>query len=290
MNIIVGVLIFTLVLFIYIHVYYQFKTSNDREIYTLEEPQKDRLEKIANLRQPFVFQRKEISNFEKTLSNEHLNIRTTEYPSDDEELFLPLPFNDATALFKKESKYITENNFGLPLCKHVDELCDFLKPTLNWKTKIDFWSGSENTNTPLRFFLNFRNYLYILEGEVNIKLIKPEADIEKTSDYDYLEFRTRTNPWTEEIGEAMEFKATKGDVIFIPAYWWNSVKYGKSSRVLLFQYITYTNALAISPHLIRHVLQRQNIKHRTLKKMKLEIPETSKNDSDEEDNPKKPSQ
>ena len=36
-------------LFIYIHIYYQFKTSNDREIYTLEEPKKDRLEEIANL-------------------------------------------------------------------------------------------------------------------------------------------------------------------------------------------------------------------------------------------------
>ena len=77
-------------------------------------------------------------------------------------------------------------------------------------------------------------------------------------------------------GEKDGSRATKGDIIFIPAYWWNSVKYGKGARVLLLQYMTYTNAIAISPHLIRHLLQQQNIKHRTLKKMKLEIPEINK--------------
>ena len=55
MNIILAILIFSMVLFIYMHIYYQFKTSNDNEIYTLEEPQKNRLEEIANLRQPFIF-------------------------------------------------------------------------------------------------------------------------------------------------------------------------------------------------------------------------------------------
>jgi len=56
MNILLILLIFCLVLFFYLHIYFQLKTSEDLEIYEIEhEPSKERLEEICDLRQPVVF-------------------------------------------------------------------------------------------------------------------------------------------------------------------------------------------------------------------------------------------
>ena len=37
----------------------------------------------------------------------------------------------------------------------------------------DFWSGSTGACTPLRYHLNYRNYLYLTSGKARIKLIPP---------------------------------------------------------------------------------------------------------------------
>jgi hypothetical protein len=55
MNIILIVLIFCLVLFFYLHIYFHLKTSNDLEVYEIEQPSKDKLEEICDLRQPVLF-------------------------------------------------------------------------------------------------------------------------------------------------------------------------------------------------------------------------------------------
>ena len=44
-----------IVLFFYLHIYYHLKRSNDLDIYTIDNPSKDRLEEICNLRQPVLF-------------------------------------------------------------------------------------------------------------------------------------------------------------------------------------------------------------------------------------------
>ena len=48
MKIIVAVLIFCLIV-LYIHIFYHLKTSNDLEVYEIEQPSKDKLEEICNL-------------------------------------------------------------------------------------------------------------------------------------------------------------------------------------------------------------------------------------------------
>ena len=79
------------------------------------------------------------------------------------------------------------------------------------------------------------------------------------------------NPWNDDIEELnpLRIEAKVGDLIYIPPYWLFSMKYGKETTVVSFQYQTYANTLAISPDLVLHFVQLQNIKRRTLKKMKL---------------------
>ena len=49
------VLIFCIVLFIYIHITFHLKVSDDLEVYEIEQPSKDKLEEICDLRQPVIF-------------------------------------------------------------------------------------------------------------------------------------------------------------------------------------------------------------------------------------------
>ena len=55
MKIFLTVVIFSVVLFLYIHMHFHLKTSNDLEVYTIENVSKDRLEEICNLKQPVLF-------------------------------------------------------------------------------------------------------------------------------------------------------------------------------------------------------------------------------------------
>ena len=55
MEVFLSVIIFSIVLFLYIHMNFHLNTSNDLEVYTIENVSKDRLEEISNLKQPVLF-------------------------------------------------------------------------------------------------------------------------------------------------------------------------------------------------------------------------------------------
>mgnify|MGYP001421592837 CR=1 FL=1 len=56
MNYLLSIFVFICVLFFYIHIYHNFKTSNDLEIYTIDnDPTNEKLEEVCNVKQPFVF-------------------------------------------------------------------------------------------------------------------------------------------------------------------------------------------------------------------------------------------
>ena len=54
MNIIFSIIIFCIVLFIYLHVHFHLKKSDDLELYEIELPSKTKLEEICDIRQPLI--------------------------------------------------------------------------------------------------------------------------------------------------------------------------------------------------------------------------------------------
>jgi hypothetical protein len=54
-GLLIGFFIFCLVLFIYLHIQFHLKTSEDLEMYEVEQPSKERLEEICDIRQPVLF-------------------------------------------------------------------------------------------------------------------------------------------------------------------------------------------------------------------------------------------
>ena len=55
LKMITGFFIFCLTLFLYLHIQFHLKTSNDLEIYEIEQASKDKKEEICDLRQPVLF-------------------------------------------------------------------------------------------------------------------------------------------------------------------------------------------------------------------------------------------
>ena len=311
MKYLIAVLIFCLVLFFYLHVYFHLKTSNDLEVYTIERPSKEKLEEICDLRQPIMFQfmNEEMDN---TLTLDTINAKynafdikirdNTDKTSSITEMYLPIILGEGAIILKndKEGKFFTETNSdflketGLTRVFRYNDL--FLRPLLVSRCMYDFCSGSTNSFTPLRYNLNYRNYYYVTRGSIRIQLMPPSASkyLRPEQDYDNFEFYSPMNPWNIQDEYKREFNKIKSlevclkqnDIIFIPAYWWYSIKYEQVSSVCVFQYRTYMNTVAILPTILMSTLQTLNTKHEVVEKIQNKGEEGENSIENEEKNMK----
>ena len=157
----------------------------------------------------------------------------------------------------------------------------------------DIMMGSENTCTPFRYEINYRNYFMCCEGNVEIKMAPPHSIkyLYPCYDYENFEFRSPINPWNVQSKyladfdkiKCLEFTLTKGKTLYIPSYWWYSIKFTKNSSLSCFRYRTYMNNLAISPYVGMHILQLQNIKRNTTKNAHINDLKIKNNNEDLDD-------
>jgi hypothetical protein len=96
-------------------------------------------------------------------------------------------------------------------------------------------------------------------------------------DYENFEFRSPVNPWAPQAKynadfdkiKCLEFTLLPGKTLFIPAYWWYSIKFNAKTSISCFHYRTYMNNLAITPYIGMHALQIQNVKREVVKKASI---------------------
>ena len=286
MHIIYIVLIFCLVLFLYLHVYFQLKTSNDLEIYEIDNPSKDKLEEICDLRQPvlFAFQNERIlESCQKTAILDtygafDIKIRNIKQSALDNEdnLYVPIAFSNALKVVSedKNQKYLVENNTDFleetGIIKSFRYNDAFLRPYMVSQCSYDYLFAAPQTHTPLRYEMNYRNYFLVTEGEIKVKLTQPKSSkyLYQQKDYENFEFSSPINPWQIQNQYKADFDKIKcldlvmkkGQILYIPAYWWYSIEFGKGSSIATFKYKTYMNTIAILPQLVLKLLQSQNVK------------------------------
>jgi hypothetical protein len=294
MKILFAFFIFCIVLFVYLHVQFHLKTSNDLEVYEIDDPSKDKLEEICDIRQPVIFYFEESEKMIETTNKDFLlnhyhafemkvrNINDVDYNS---EIYMPLALHSVSKLLNedKTSSYFSENNGEFlqetGVVKNLQYNDQFLRPPMLSNYNYDIMMASENTTTPFRYEINYRNFFLVTQGSVHIKLAPPSSSKYLYPVYDYtnFEFRTPVNPWKVQAKYMADFDKMKcldvfiekGKVIHIPAYWWYSIKFNKDTSVSCFHYRTYMNNLAISPYIIMHGLQNQNTKVETIKKVDI---------------------
>jgi hypothetical protein len=141
--------------------------------------------------------------------------------------------------------------------------------------------GSEGCCTPFRYEINYRNFFLLTQGSAQIKLTPPQSTRYLYPDYDYenFEFRSPVNPWNPQPNyiadfdklKCLEFTLLPGKTVFIPAFWWYSIKLGKNTSISCFRYRTYMNNIAISPYIAMYALQIQNVKRNMSKTADINI-------------------
>jgi hypothetical protein len=241
------------------------KRSNDLEVYEIEQPSKQRLEEVCDIRQPTTF---EFYNDQLLTQLSYQAIHTTyrafdihirdvsktqanpaedktkiqqKGTEDDQVLYIPVTFKIAHEVLKKdnETKYISEHNAdfidetGLIKIFQVND--EFLRPYMVSTCMYDIMMASTGTTSPLRYEVNYRNYFLVTQGRIKILLIPPKDTryLYPISDYDILEFRTPVNPWKVQPEyqddfdkiKTLEVEVFQGMVMFIPAYWWYSIQF-----------------------------------------------------------------
>ena len=147
---------------------------------------------------------------------------------DDTELYVPLTFSATNKLFERDtkSKYVSENNQEFledtALIKTFRYNDGFLRPNMVSNCIYDYMSVSPDTTTPLRYNVNYRNYYYVSEGNITVKITPPSNTkyMNMITDYDNCEVRSLMNPWNiqpqykadyDKI-KFLEVNVKKGDV------------------------------------------------------------------------------
>jgi len=290
MKIIISFIIFCLILFIYLHIQFHIKTSDDLEMYEFDTASKDKFEEICDVRQPVLFdfynqKIMETTNKQYIQNNYNafeIKIRNNNDSDINTELFIPLHINSAVKLFKedKSSTYYSENNNDFlqesGLIKNMKHNDEYLRPYMVSNCDYDIIFGSNNCITPLRYEINYRNFFLLTQGTATIKLFPPKSIryLYPNYDYDNFEFSSPINPWNVQPQyngdfdkiKCLEFIITPGKTIYIPAFWWYSIKLGNDTSISCFRYRTYMNNIAISPYFGLYWLQMQNITRNINKK------------------------
>ena len=303
LNWVISIFIFCLVLFVYLHIQFHCKTSNDLEIYEIDNVSKEKFEELCDIRQPIIFpfeNEKIINNtcydyiynnynsfdiqiresaFSKQSGNNNILKDTT--IESDVDVYVPLSLNLANKLFVEDDTetYYSANNTDFlketGVIKSFQYNDEFLRPYMLCNSKYDVMTGSNNTVTPFKYELNYRNFFLVTQGSIEVKMTPPKSTkyLCPVKDYELFEFKSPVNPWNvspeykadfDKI-KCLEFTVTQGKALYIPAYWWYSIKFHKNTSISCFKYKTYMNCVSIIPDLSLHGLQLQNIKRNTVK-------------------------
>jgi len=300
MNTVLAIIVFTIVLFIYIHIYHHLKVGNDLDVYEVEFPSKDRFEEICGVRQPSLFDLTlgdlnelfKRDNICEQYSAFDVSIRNLDERKSDEQIYVPLALGVAQELIKSGTKNMLseKNNDFLEetgLIHQMRHNDGFIRPPMVSNCKYDWLVASEGTQTPFRYEVSYRTCFVVNEGNVKIKLAAPKSGkyLYTNKDYNNFEFRSPINPWDVQPQYKADFNKIKclelnlipGKVFYLPAYWWYSIEFGSDTSISMFSYNTYMSNLSILHLHFMAFLQRNNTKHMLAKVTETNMEEAPSN-------------
>lgn len=320
MSTFVSFLIFLFILFLYIHITAQYKKSEDLEIYEADYLSNYQLQEICDVRQPVLYDFKTIVPeilvgldldqivllSKKSSIDIHVKdiIDINNGPFDIGGDSVPLPLESAIGLFETDdkSRFFSDKNDEFvqeTLEAFYRPMDDYLKPSMVVQTKYDFLFGSMGAYTPLRYHTDYRRFIFVQSGKIQVKMTpwKSRKWLYPDNDYISYEFRSPVDVWNPqnkylndmENLKFLEFEVMEGFLLYIPPYWFYSIKYiqGTNSKipiVLEFTYNSAINVLSNLPHWGMYFLQQHNIKEKTIKTKNIENNDNDISDSDISDN------
>ena len=197
-RLILSFLVFCITLFVYHHVYFHLKTSNDLEIFELSEPSQSFLDDMCNSRQPLIIYH--ASTTDSLISLTRLDQLVLLHPAFEVQLsqpssifntlsphvspssppsFLPIPLHAALTLLRSTTPFLSEHNSDFlhesGLDRHFRSVDSFLRPSMTSNVFYDLLFGSTGFSTPLRYEVNFRSFFIVTQGLVDVRLTPPRS-------------------------------------------------------------------------------------------------------------------
>ena len=275
MNGIYPFVVFLVVIFLYIHIISEYKVSEDLEVYEMDYKTNSNLQETCDVRQPVIFELPtkinfpSLETFKQTLTIKDLkdyydidkiSVDSVELPCST---YLQLIKNDASSYFSENNHtFIDESGLG----KIFTELDVYLKPNNVLSTKHDILIASDGVCTPFRYHTDSRRFLYVANGLVKIKMTSKKYSkyLNEIKDFENLEFRSQTDVWNNSTAldkiQFIEFDIQCGQVVYIPPFWWHSIKYSSPDTLLLeCKYSSIANKVAFGFDLFRNYLQQHNV-------------------------------
>lgn len=336
MDFIVSVIIFIIIFVLYLHLVSQYKKSEDLEVYEMDYVSNAQLQEVCDIKQPILFDfSKESQNlrhsinesiFENEVTHEIKLKDSNDYfiekpvhettplsPQTNQSSIPPptvdyivLPFESAMTLMKtdKKSHFFIENNQDFVdesgIRKHYEMVDESLKPYFTVQTVYDFHMGSKNTQTPLRYHTNYRQFYSVTNGTLHVKMTpwKSSKYLYPVKDYESYEFKSPINVWKPQSQylnnmdkmKFLEFDVPSGYVLYVPPYWWYSFKYSNSNMTSVCGF-TYNSSMNILSNIVdwgKYFLQQQNITKRPVRRSVPEEPvKKSKPNAIDEDAPRR---
>lgn len=296
-----NIILFAIVLVLYLHIIQQLKTSEDLEIYEMDYTTNSHLQEVCDVKQPVLFEYNSVSpDFYNEINTEKFDKSGTydvkvksikDYYIDDANTSIDsviLSMQSANKLLKSDThaNYFTENNHdfiedaNLYQFFHAND--EYIKPNTTMLTKYDFLMGSSNAYTPLRYHTDYRRFISTQSGKITIKMTpwKSSKHLYPINDYENYEFRSQINVWSpqkkykNEVSKLkfLEFDIMPGFMLYIPPYWWYSIKFSGESDTLVagFTYNTIMNCITNLPKWSLYYMQQHNTKTRIAKTIPIE--------------------
>jgi hypothetical protein len=270
----IPIVIFVTIVIIYLHVIWQYKHSEDLEIYEMDYVSNKGLQEVCNIKQPVLFN---MQNWEPRFYNavsytvlnkltQDINLKdNNDYFSARPETtidYVTLPLQGILRLMKTDNKacYFSENNAefieesGLVSEYRLMDKC--FKPLFSANTTYDLLIGSRNVCTPLRYHNQSHRFCSITTGKVRVKMTpwRSRKYLDIIRDYDNYDFFTNMNVWYplpehKHVYNQMrflEFDIDAGNVLFIPPYWFYSIRFAGNEDTVgaMFSYSTIPNVIS----------------------------------------------
>ena len=276
-------IIFIIVLFLYLHIIGQYKKSEDLEIYEMDYVSNANLQEVCNIKQPVLFEFKNVNSdifsdldLENLQKHETYDVKVKD--TNDVSDYVMLKYGSFKGLIDTDEKahFITEGNHEFiedaGLYSEFAELNTYLKPNFTVETKYDIMMGSKEAATPLRYHKNERHFIIVSSGKIHLKMTpwKSRKYLHPIMDYDNYEFRSPIHAWdntknAEHMKDVdklkyLEFDVMAGYILYIPPYWWYSIKYSSEPDTLVLgaTYNSVFNIMANAPDIARYYIQQQN--------------------------------
>lgn len=282
----VNFFIFFVILFFYIHVYNNIKTSNYLEVYEFDHLSKDKLEEYCGLKQPLLLNTENLLNIDiNLLQNNYNGFEIKVLNKETNDISLPIKLGVAIELFDRDtsSNYISENNMDFLNETSVEKEYSandlILRPSNTSFIQYDLIIGSLNSYTLFKYSLSCRNYFMVLSGSIEVTMTPPKnsrylyvkKNYEDLLFYSSIDINNVKDAYKNDFDKIKLLRITlsRDKLLFIPPYWFYSIKIlEKNTLVANYQYRSFMNSVAILPELSMQFLQKNNVKANITKVVK----------------------